>query len=667
MNLRDGFHPSYFGWVSVMSNYNQIVVVIILSLLLLGLPFETANNQLSTMKEAKAIPAAIDIIQVITDPYLESEQDGYVNGTSGEFQYSYGDDVMELNWTHTQGVELDFSSDDDSETPCYNDFVYFTQSFDWPYEEMPEDAEMYLNYSVSLAGGFIDNSSTLTMMKVYAWFIDSSNDWERLYSAYPYDSSFQERLAPLNYWQLLEGFRGMIEDESGVQDDPEDTLRLGIGLAPTDDFQSSLANGSILIEVTSVTLQVIMEAIPNPATHLTPLYNKTFASLTSDLIPGPIGSNPEIWDHLRHMTKDPDGNLYLTGDCMTGYEFYVEEGQRGLSQFLVKYNPTLNRKWVIRNDNMTRGRAITYHDGSIFTSGMKEHTDLEHWNLLLTKWSTSGQKVWEKEWGGDYDQVGVAIDVSNDSSIYVVVSDFNIRTEDVYHNSTLLKFDSAGNVLWNKPIDLITIQDASAELWVFEDKMLYHLGSSITCMDLEGNWLWSKVSGAATCDENGNIFSAERTGEGVAIRQYDLDGNQTWVTYHQIEYPNEWIEDLSASDITLTPTGELLVLVLGNRYDHTYFLLKYSLEGDHIQTWSIGDYAWPRPGSWPPHMEVTSTGLVYFAFVPMTSDVWTQAYVIGDYTLPPEESLYILQITAVGGGIAVIALIGIYVYKRKRV
>jgi hypothetical protein len=73
------------------------------------------------------------------------------------------------------------------------------------------------------------------------------------------------------------------------------------------------------------------------------------------------------------------------------------------------------------------------------------------------------------------------------------------------------------------------------------------------------------------------------------------------------------------------------------------------------------------PGYYLPHMEVTSTGLAYFAFIPMTQDVWTQAYVIGDYTLPPAEGLDIMTIAAVGGGVAVIAVIGVYAYKRKRV
>ncbi|MFX1580195.1 MAG: hypothetical protein ACFFBJ_11145 [Promethearchaeota archaeon] len=646
----------------------HILSIIIISVLFLGIPItvKDATNVIS-ISDSNASPAAIDIKQMLPNPNLETEPDAFVNGSSGEFDYSYVGQTMQLNWTHTQGTELAFHSDDDNDFPSYNDFVYLTQSFDWPFEELPDYAEFNLTYGVTLSGGFDTDPASQNMFKVYIWLIDSSGNWVNVYySNPPYTSTPQYGRSILNYFDRREGWGGMIKDSTGVQEDPQDILTVGIGLSPTNDFNSSLANGSIMVEVDSVYLHLLRQIEPDPATHLTPLYNKTFASKTSDLIPGAFSTNPPVWDFLRQMTKDPDGNLYMTGGCLSTYEFYEQEGLRSRHQFLIKYDPKLNQKWVVRNDNMTRGRSITYHAGSLYTTGFTESAAPEYDNLILTKWSLNGQKVWEREWGNEFDQVGVAVAVHNDSSIYVVVSDYNIRVEEAYHNSSLLKFDSSGTVLWNKPLPLVTVMDVPGDLWLFEDRLIFLMDGHLTCLDYDGNWLWSKVSGAATCDEDGNIYSAEQTGEGVGISQFDLEGNTTWAVLHKVEYSNGWVEDFSAADVTLTPDGELLILVLGERYDRTHYLLKYSLQGNHLQTWSIGDYVWPPPGNWPPHMEVTSTGLAYFAFVPMTSDIWTQAYVIGNYTLPPPD-LSIFVVSVAGGGIAVIALIGIFVYKRKKV
>jgi hypothetical protein len=648
-----------------MTKHDRIIIVIILSLLLLRLPYETADYQLSAKKETGATPAAIDILQMIPDPNLESEPDAFVNGTSGEFNYVYSDNIMQLNWTHTKGTTLDFSAGNDDDMPSYNDFVYFTQSFDWPYEERPEKAIMHLNYSVTTIGSFT-NTSNQNMFKLYSWLIDSSGDWVKFYeTSFPYYSAFIDRRINIGYVDLLNGIYGMIEDEFGIQEDPEDILTVGIGLAPTDYFQSSIANGSVIVAVSSMNFHIIMEAEPDPETHLTPLYNKTFETKTRDIFPGYTGDITNVMDNLRQMTKDPQGNLYVTGDCGTSYELREEEGLWNTHQFLIKYSPTLNPRWIVRNDNLTRGRAITYHDDYIYTTGYFYREEPDYYNLMLTKWSTSGQKIWEKEWGGVHDQVGVALAVHNDGSIYVLVSDYNIRSEPSYQNTSLIEFDSSGNVVNITQPLLGTYFDAPMNLWVFENRIVYSSGSLLACLDLEGSWIWGVSAHTVTCDDNGTIYSAVRESDGVVINQYNLEGHQTWSTYYQLEYPNGWYEDLAPYDIALTPTDEVMVLVQGNRYDKSYFLLKYSVEGNHLQTWSIGNIVWPYPGMRPPQMEVTSTGLAYFTFEAMAPGIWIQGYAIGEYSVP-FEGPDTLTIAIIGGGIGVITFAGIYVYRKKQ-
>ena len=110
-----------------MSNHNRIIQVIILSMLLLGLPSETTDYQMVASTEQDAIPAAIDITQVIPDPNLDTEPDTIVSGTSGEFSYNYSDGIMLLNWTHDRNTLLVNQSADDETYPSWSDFVYFTQ------------------------------------------------------------------------------------------------------------------------------------------------------------------------------------------------------------------------------------------------------------------------------------------------------------------------------------------------------------------------------------------------------------------------------------------------------------------------------------------------------------------------------------------------------------
>ena len=262
--------------------------------------------------------------------------------------------------------------------------------------------------------------------------------------------------------------------------------------------------------------------------------------------------------------------------------------------------------------------------------------------------------------------MGIALGVHQDGSVYVIVSDCNSRTEGPYWNSSILKFGSTGNLIWNRSLPYCTLLDVPGELWVFENHMLYSFREEIVCIDIEGNVLWQKSSRSATCDENGNVYFAYYIDNpGMNITKLDSSGNEIWSDIYEIDYPIEFYDTQIPLDMIVTPNNELLVLLQGVSVDKTYRLLSYSLNGTHTQTWTIGDSVWPLHQGGPWCLESTSTGLLYFSF----KDIWTQSYAIGPYTIPdPEPSTFLTPLVlSVGGGIGVIALIGVYVYKKKQI
>ena len=644
-----------------MSDRKQFLYVLTLCVLLLVTPLGTTTELIIPETDRESVPATSDFWQMVPDPYLETEPDAFVMGTSGEFLYDYDNGTMHLNWTHTAGTELDFLSADDDTYPSFHDFVYFSQSFNWPYEDKPIDAIGNVNWSIqyplSLHSLYYD---------VYVWLIDSSGHWKKIHPSSRYDH-YQFNL---NSEEIEYAWGGMIEDEFGVQEDPEDILTIGVGLAPTHYFDYNdgeeiwqTYTGSINVSIYSIDLCAIMDVESDPATHLSPLFNMSFASDIHDLYPFYQGNITQVWDRQLAMTNDTYGNIYLTGQSGPSYEIYLEQNTRVRHQFIIKYDPSLNRKWVIRNLNNTAGRAITYHDGYLYTSGLYEPSE-RNYNVLLTKWDLAGRKIWENEWGGQHDQIGVALGVHKDGSIYVMVSDCNSRSEGPYWNTSLLKFNERGNLIWNKSLPLSTLLDLSTELWVFDSHIFHSFREEIMCIDLEGNVLWQKDSRAAACDESGNVYTAHYIDNpGINITKLDFSGNEIWSDIYEIEYPIDFTDIQTPLDMIVTPSNELLVLLQGH-VDRTYRLLSYSLNGTHTQTWTIGDSIWPiyQGGAWC--MESTSTGLLYFSY----ENTWTQAYVIGPYTIPdPEPPTFPTHLVlSVGGGIGVVALVGFYAYRKKR-
>ena len=182
-------------------------------------------------------------------------------------------------------------------------------------------------------------------------------------------------------------------------------------------------------------------------------------------------------------------------------------------------------------------------------------------------------------------------------------------------------------------------------------------------LDLDGNTLWSNYTGYAVSNNVGTVYTAKKCIEYLEVSRLDSSGMQIWNESYQIEYPNGETEWLKLIDIALTPSEEILILVQAYHYDYSYFLIKYSLDGELIQTWSIGDEMWPPYGQEIIFIEVSSTGRLYCAFSLL--DVSIYCYVLTDADgLGGIQD--ILLLTAIGGGISVAAIIGVYVQKKRK-
>ncbi|MFW9849265.1 MAG: hypothetical protein ACFFF4_08995 [Candidatus Thorarchaeota archaeon] len=214
--------------------------------------------------------------EVIQDPDLRSGVELHTHGISDEFNVTHvimgtTDGYVNLSWSHIAGTELELTSDKvpsrslQDVYPYYWDFCYFTVSFPWNLERIPTDAMFYLTYAVHTAGAF-NTTEGPQMFKVYAWLIDSSDDWTSLYeSEPPYTTTAHLYTYDLMYFELV-AWGGMVEDDSGVQEDPEDVLRVGVGLAPSENFDTyndtqpwQEYNGTVTAIVDTVSLVVLLE------------------------------------------------------------------------------------------------------------------------------------------------------------------------------------------------------------------------------------------------------------------------------------------------------------------------------------------------------------------------------------------------------------------------
>ncbi len=581
--------------------------------------------------------SSTEIVDMLPDPDFDQQPEAVIIGNSGEFTALYPevtgdvDRYAELKWTHTANTALDFAGPDpENIIPDYNDFVYVYQEFDWSLNQRPIDADVYINYSTYLTGNFANEAQAGNLMfRIYVWAIDSSDNWVRLYEsrAAVYTEMYQMKRLNLNFINLAVIFDGMIE-HGGIQEDPEDKVKLAIGLAPTYRFESydgtepwTYFDGSVSVRVTSCDFYAYVETEDDPNSIWQPEYNVTYGTTLGHAFPNHPNSSDEVENMCYGMVTGDDGSVYVTGNTRSSYEFWIQDGLRYQSQFLLKYDPTLNRIWAVNNDNMTQVRSMTYRDGFIYTTGYI-HTDAEMNNLIVTKWSTSGTKVWEKEWGAQYSQVGIAVAVHADGSVYVIASDYGFIGFPAYQNTSILKYNNDGVLLWDRQSSWIwTTMDFRGDLYIDEDYLYYLRPYTLAILDLEGEYVTGRSTRAAIPDGNGGFFSAtheliqgvEESSQ-IVLTHSNSTGYQNWNTTYIRQWSNGKYYTYRPVNMALTPDDKLLLLVHSYYLNSEFGVLTYDFQGNLLNNRTITNDRWPWISGGAIYMDVGSSGLGYFAF-----------------------------------------------------
>ena len=592
---------------------------IILFVLLVGvIPVTQSQSNPITNKVHSSTPSNVFIDDLLENPKFNEEPEVVVNGTSDEFSSSYhhgtGEDdpnYIELEWTHDAGTKLDYIGvDPEGIMPAYNDFVYTVQEFEWPYEQVPDDAEILLNYSTHRTGDFAEGAQELNyaMFRVYLWVIDSSNNWYLIYesreSVYP--EYYSMHTFNFNYLEIINVFKGMVETD-GVQEDPTDTARLVIGLAPTYRFESYLStepwtfyDGSVSIRVCYTDLFVRMDRPQDPDSIWQPLYNETYGITVGDVFPLSPNASDTVYDELRNMKVGPDGAVYVTGNSRSGYSLSIQ-GYRFSHQFLLKYDSKLNLLWEKKNENMTQVRSMYLQGGYIYTTGYIQHDDTGR-DLIVTKWSASGEKIWQTEWGENFTQVGVGIGVLSNGTSYVVCSDYDQEGLPGYMNTSMLKFDGDGNLLWNRSMYgyFWTLYDESGEIYLFDEyfefKSAWGWGGIYY---YNGTEWWDNYAQAYALDGKGGYYTAnqgeihEEGATQIVLVHFDSLHHYDWHTNYSVVWPNGWYYSLKPVSMVVTPDDKIQLLVQHTTYTYEYLLLTYDLDGNLLANRSIGEEHWP--------------------------------------------------------------------------
>ncbi len=203
-------------------------------------------------------------------------------------------------------------------------------------------------------------------------------------------------------------------------------------------------------------------------------------------------------DEASSIAVDGSGNVCVTGTSIRAYNFTITT---------IKYDSNGNTVWIksYKTDYNTTGFTDTWGNGiatdnlgNVYVTGGSQNSIGTHSVSRTIKYDSNGNILWDVI----YDRgegVGIAegsngITVGSSGNVYVTGQSHNNETG--YDESRTIKYDSNGNILWDK-VDIDG--KGGSDIAIDGSENAYIIGNSlyeyrIIKYDSNGNTLWTKVA-----------------------------------------------------------------------------------------------------------------------------------------------------------------------------
>ncbi|MHA1900484.1 MAG: hypothetical protein ACTSW5_06285, partial [Promethearchaeota archaeon] len=215
----------------------------------------------------------------------------------------------------------------------------------------------------------------------------------------------------------------------------------------------------------------------------------------------------QIWNRTWGGVDDEFGNgiwgngayIYTTGSTKSF-------GEGAEDVLVIKWdsdgNQIWNRTWG--GQYLDKSQSIWGNETDIYTAGFTRSFGEGSEDALVIKWDNDGNQIWNRTWGGNDSDLLYSIRGNNN---FIYTSGCTESFGEVGNDLLLVKWNGAGDQIWNRTWGNTTDQ-ASLSLWC-DEEYLYLVGSAgdfledemdailIKC-DYDGNKIWEQTYNLST-------------------------------------------------------------------------------------------------------------------------------------------------------------------------
>lgn len=283
--------------------------------------------------------------------------------------------------------------------------------------------------------------------------------------------------------------------------------------------------------------------------------NESYGTTVSLIWQRNYGGN--YYDATYYVQQTKDGGYFASGYTHSSNASYAD-------MYVVKVDAYGNKVWEKSYGggyNEIAYCAQQTKDGGYIVAGSTSSTSSGYADFYVLKLDSNGNKVWERTYGGIYDDAANYIQQTLDGGY--IVAGYTLSLGSGYADAYVVKIDANGNRVWDRVYggvyddEIYCIQQTKDGGYIAVGST-YSMGSGysdiyILKIDAYGNWMWDRVYSSSydeigysvqQATDNGYVIagSTDSFGAGgwdVYVIKVDGYGNKIWERTYGGTYDDE--------------------------------------------------------------------------------------------------------------------------------